>query len=408
MDKKIKSATEFINNRGQVVWNSIAGSIVFDELYNAERLQLSHKSGDNLNFTNKGVSLLATNNMQENILGDKFSTTKGNSFAQSQGNKEERSFGDFTLIAGNPLFYTKPLTQNWLETYEPIAAAKAGPELAYGGTGNNTGATYPVDGTPAKDGSIEGGTYNVNPAQDNIQFLMEETASKLAEIESDMGIGGSIKLLTTKHLHLQAGGGTAAFDSGVTISNGRSVTSKLVPEDGSLKVETTSVPLYESKDTASAVPFGDISLVAGTKIRMNSGAGGVGIKSAGDISINSTGRYTIGGAEVAIGGTTIGDAGRVTILSDQDIFMQSSKIVTIDSPNVVIDADNQITYITPEAVYSGNLHVQGDLVVEGCILAKGDIVAGGGQVSLLNHKHFVKGVETGSGNIKSEKPTKDK
>ena len=187
---------------------------------------------------------------------------------------------------------------------------------------------------------------------------------------------------------MQAGGSAAAFDSGVTISNGRSVTSKLVPKDGSLTTETTTVPLYESKDTASAVPFGDINLVAGTKIRMNSGAGGVGIKSAGDISINSTGRYTIGGAEVAIGGSTIGDAGRVTILSDQDIFMQSSKIVTIDSPNVVIDADNQITYITPDAVYSGNLHVQGDLVVEGCILAKGDITAGGrGGISLLKHKH---------------------
>ena len=361
---KVESGTALINKQGQSTWTSGAGAIVHDENTAEKRLQFSHNSGDNLAFTEKGVSLLATNNKQENILGDNFSTTKGDSFIQTQGNKEERPFGDYTIIAGNASFFTSPLTNNWLDTYAPIAAAKAGPELAYGGTGNNTGATYPVDGTPAKDGSIEGGTYNVNPAQDNIQFLMEETAGDLADIETDMGVGGNIKLLTTKHLHMQAGGSAAAFDSGVTISNGRSVTSKLVPKDGSLKAETTTVPLYESKDTASAIPFGDISLVAGTKIRMNSGAGGVGIKSAGDISINSTGRYTIGGAEVAIGGSTIGDAGRVTILSDQDIFMQSSKIVTIDSPNVVIDADNQITYITPDAVYSGNLHVQGDLVVE--------------------------------------------
>ena len=206
---------------------------------------------------------------------------------------------------------------------------------------------------------------------------MEEAAADLADIETDMGVGGSIKLLTTKHLHMQAGGSAAAFDSGIIIPNFRSVTKKLVPKDGSLIKETKPVPLYESKDTASAVPFGDISLVAGTKIRMNSGAGGVGIKSAGDININSTGRYTIGGAEVAIGGSTIGDAGRVTILSDQDIFMQSNDIVTIDAPNINIEADDQITYITPEAVYSGNLHVQGNLVVEGCILAKGDITAGG-------------------------------
>ena len=401
----VESGTELINKKGLSTWTSGAGAIVHDENTAEKRLQFSHNSGDNLAFTEKGVSLLATNNKQENILGDNFSTTKGDSFIQTQGNMEVRPFGDYTIVAGNASFFTSPLTNNWLDTYAPIAAAKAGPELAYGGTGNNTGATYPVDGTPAKDGSVEGGTYNVNPVQDNIQTLMEDTAADLANIETDMGVGGSIKLLTTKHLHMQAGGSAAAFDSGVTISNGRSVTSKLVPEDGSLTTETTSVPLHESKDTASAVPFGDINLVAGTKIRMNSGAGGVGIKSGGDININSTGRYTIGGAEVAIAGSTIGDAGRVTILSDQDIFMQSGKIVTIDSPNVVIDADNQITYITPDAVYSGNLHVQGDLVVEGCILAKGDITAGGrGGVSLLKHTHKVKGVESGGDTKTSDKP----
>lgn len=385
---EVESGTELINKLGESVWNSGAGAIVHDENTAQKRLQFSHNSGDNLAFTEKGVSLLATNNKQENILGDNFSTTKGDSYIQTQGNMEFRPFGDYTLIAGNASFFTSPLTNNWLDTYAPLAAAKAGPELAYGGIGNNTGATYPVDGTPAEDGSVEGGTYNANPAQDNIQFLMEEAAADLADIETDMGVGGSIKLLTTKHLHMQAGGSAAAFDSGIIIPNFRSVTKKLVPKDGSLIKETKPVPLYESKDTASAVPFGDISLVAGTKIRMNSGAGGVGIKSAGDININSTGRYTIGGAEVAIGGSTIGDAGRVTILSDQDIFMQSNDIVTIDAPNINIEADDQITYITPEAVYSGNLHVQGNLVVEGCILAKGDITAGGsGGISLLKHTH---------------------
>ena len=385
---KVESGTELINKRDQSVWNTGAGSIIFTENGAERGLQITHATGDNLNFTNKGVSLLATNNKQENILGDNFSTTKGDSFVQSQGNKEERSFGDFTLIAGNPSFFTSPLTDNWLDTYAPIAAAKAGPELAYGGTGNNTEAVYPVDGTSAKDGAVEGGSYRENSAQENIQSLMEDIAGDLADIETDMGVGGNIKLLTTKHLHMQAGSSAAAFDSGLVVPNGRSVVSKLVPDDGALNTETTTIPLFESKDTASAVPFGDINLVAGTKIRMNSGAGGVGIKSAGDININSTGRYTIGGGEVAIIGGTIGDAGRVTIVSDQDIFMQSSKIVTIDSPNVLIEADDQITYITPEAVYSGNLHVQGNLVVEGCILATGDITAGGeGGISLLKHKH---------------------
>ena len=218
---KVESGAALINKMDQSVWNTGAGAVTFTENGADKGLQITHNTGDNLNFTNKGVSLLATNNKQENILGDNFSTTKGDSFVQSQGNKEERSFGDFTLIAGNPSFFTSPLTDNWLDTYAPIAAAKAGPELAYGGTGNNTEAVYPVDGTSAKDGAVEGGSYRENSAQENIQSLMEDIAGDLADIETDMGVGGNIKLLTTKHLHMQAGSSAAAFDSGLVVPNGK-------------------------------------------------------------------------------------------------------------------------------------------------------------------------------------------
>ena len=65
-------------------------------------------------------------------------------------------------------------------------------------------------------------------------------------------------------------------------------------------------------------------------------------------------------------------------------------------------ASNQITHKTPEAVYTGNLHVHGNLIVDGYIHAKGDIVAGAGgsNVSLLKHTHS--GVCTGSGS--TQKP----
>lgn len=402
--KQIESSTEYVTKRNQIVWNTGAGALVFDENTGQERLQWTHNSGDNLNFTNKGVSLFATNNKQENILGDNFSTTKGDSFVQSQGNKEERSFGDFTLIAGSPLFFTNPLYAQWFEEYQEIAVAKAGPELAYGGFGNNTNAEYPIDGTPAEDGSVEGGSFNKNPAQEGVQDIMIEKAGKLAEIESDMGVGGSIKLLSTKHILLQASGGTASFDSGITVPNGRSVTKNYKVEDGKAVEETQSVPVHESKDTASAIPFGDITISAGTKIRMNAGAGGVGIKSAGDVSIASTGRYTIGGAEVAIGGSTIGDLGRVTIVSDTDVFVDSGQLITHKAPYINNIADQQITYVTPEALFTGNLQVvgnltvYGDVKVKGRIFADGDIVACGGKVSLFHHTHG--GICPGAGNTK--------
>jgi phage gp45-like len=67
---------------------------------------------------------------------------------------------------------------------------------------------------------------------------------------------------------------------------------------------------------------------------------------------------------------------------------------------------DQITHMTPEAVYTGNLHINGNLIVDGYIHAKGDIVAGTGgrNVSLLDHTHDVESVESGTLTKKSDKP----
>ena len=99
-DKKIESGAEYVTERGQVVWNTKAGSIVFDENTGQERLQLSHTSGANLNFNNQTVSLFAPNNAQELIHGNKFSTTAGDNFSTTNTNKEERTHGDYTLLTG--------------------------------------------------------------------------------------------------------------------------------------------------------------------------------------------------------------------------------------------------------------------------------------------------------------------
>ena len=77
---KVESGTEFINERGQTVWNDKSGNITFDNNSGQERLQFSHSSGANLNFNNKTVSMFAPNNKQELIYGDKFSTTAGDVF----------------------------------------------------------------------------------------------------------------------------------------------------------------------------------------------------------------------------------------------------------------------------------------------------------------------------------------
>jgi hypothetical protein len=389
-DKKIQSGAEFVTERGQTVWNTAGGNIVADENTGQEKFQISHPSGANINFNNQTVSLLAPNNKQDFVLGNNFSTTAGDAFSTTKSNKEERAHGNFTMITGSPNFFTDSVVADWIEANTEIAAAKAAPEQTYGAIGNNTDTVFESKGTPDKaSGAVQGGSYEPNPAHKDIPALLESKAGDIAEIERKMGAGGSIKMISAKHIYLQAGSKAVTFDSGIIVPDGKSVTRKVISKDGKLTKIKTSVPVYESKDTSSAVPFGDVHISAGTKLNMNSGSGGVSIKSAGEVNVNTSGRLMLGGSEVAIGGGTSGDSGRVTIVTDKDVYIQSGDLLAMTAPNINMFAFDQITYVTPEALYTGNLHVTGNLTVDGYIHAKGDIVAGVGEgnISLLKHTH---------------------
>lgn len=392
---KVESGTEFVTKRGQTVWNTAAGSIVADENTGNEKMQISHQGGGNINLTGKVNSEFAPNNKQTLVHGDQFSTTAGNNYQTTNSNKEERVEGDLTIITGSKTFFNDPVAEEWIEANREIAAAKAAPEYTYGAVGNNTGAEYVADGTPEEEsGAVEGGNYQPNPAHADIAGMMEQKAGDIAQIESKMGVGGNIKMMSAKHLFVQAGTKAVTFDSGVMVPNARSVTQKHVVEDGKSREVKTSVPAYENKDTSGAVPFGDINMSAATKFRLITGSGGASIKSAGEVNVNSTGRLMLGGSEVAIGASNASDTGRVTIVSDTDVYVEAGTVTTRNAPYIVDNADTQITYVTPEALFTGNLHVVGNLTVEGNItvngstgitVPNGDVKAG--SVSLKSHTH---------------------
>tara|TARA_R110002050_G_scaffold60544_3_gene134281 strand:+ start:5571 stop:6872 length:1302 start_codon:yes stop_codon:yes gene_type:complete len=381
IDKQINNDGEYDLDRGEVVWNNRSGSMVFDNTTGKERLHLSHFSGANLSFNNKAISVFAPNNSQEMVNGSKYSTSVGDSFEQVRKNKEQRVFGDLNMITGSPNFFTEPIAENWIESNRQLATSKTGPERNYGGVGNNSGAAFPVDGTPnSTTGVVDGGSYSQNEAQSTVQQQLEDQTEVNTEIESGMGVGGNINLLSCKHILLQAGTSTANYDSGLVVPNARAVTQRYDFNSDTGKVDEVrgGVSVYESKDTSSAIPFGDIHISAGTKLKMQSGSGGVDINTAGDMGINSTGRVSIGGAEVSIGSGTGGlSAGRVTIVTENDLFFESDAVITNHAPCINTIADTQNTLISPLTLMTNDCHVQGDLRVQGNLYVEGDITCNG-------------------------------
>ena len=406
MSKKVESGTEFVTKRGQTIWNNNGGTITFDENTGQERLQLSGPSGGNININGKVNSEFAPNNKQTLVHGNKFETTAGNNYETTKGGKEFRVEENLNFITGSDLFFKEPIAEEWLDKNTEIAAAKAAPEYNYGAVGNNTETEYPNGGTPEEgSGAVEGGNFEPSAAHADIPGLMEDKAADIAATEAKMGTGGSINMMTAKHFSLMAGTKAVAFDSGVMVPNGRKVFKGYEVREGKAVPVYTYVSNYESKDTSGSVPFGDVHVSAATKFRVVTGSGGVSIKSAGETNINTTGRLMLGGAEVAVGGSNKSNTGRITMVSDTDLYMEAGTITARNAPNINDIADNTHTFITPQAVFTGNLHVAGDLIVQGEIIANGDIRAGGpGGVSLLKHTHNVTGVESGSSTRTSQKP----
>ena len=402
---QVNSGSEFVTDRDETVMNTKAGAIVFGLTTGKEKVHISHISGSNININNKVTSELAANNKQTLVLGTQFNTTKGDSYTLVNSNKEDRVKGDITVITGSDDLTNSPLADDWLEIWSEIAAAKAKPNWNYCAVGNNTKTVYEDSGTPdPESGAVEGGTYE---EQDSVvSDLLEKLAGRLANIESQMGVGGSLKLLSGKHMLLQAGPAVTAFDSGTVAPNKKAVTQKKQVVDGRLEEVKTSTSRYENTDTSNSIPFGDIHIAAGTKLNMSTGSGGISMNSAGEANLNAQGNLILGGAAVSIGAGDDNNAGRVDVIADKDIFVKSGDLLTQVSTHRTDTTYNQHTIDTPHALFTGDLEVYGDLIVHGNItvcgstgirVPNGDVKAG--SVSLKTHKHG--GVCTGGGNTGS-------
>ena len=384
----INNPIEKDTNRNELVLNQNAGALVFTNTTGNQRVQLTSKSGSNIYMNDKVVSTLATNNCQSLTKGDKFDTTERASYERSCKDMEKRAGGDFNIITGNVSQYKEKVNEKWLNAYLPIAVAKTSPERQYPAVGNNTNAEFEGSGSTNPDGSGAAAGGDWKESDIDIAKLVEETVPDLTEIETQMGTGGNIKLTSAKQITLIAGTTPVNYDSGIIIKEGIPVDGEYtIGDDKTHVLNSISVPVFEEKDTSSAVPFGDVHVKANGKLNIEAGSGGVDLNTSGNVKLTTSGRLLLGGADVTIGGSTSNNAGTVRIHVDNDVFIDSGVIVTTSAPIIKTNASSQYSIKSPQTVIDGDLHIAGDLHVTGEITAGGDIIAGNGSVSLLNHRH---------------------
>lgn len=424
-------ATTKVNNpiegqiyRNKYVENHTAFSRTIDNSTGREYYNETHRSGSHRTFTNVSTIECNVNNKQELTKGDRFKTVEGGDYSIAQS-KENRVYGDYTILTGSPELYNTQVVTQWLEEYSEIAAAKSQFEQDRGGFTNNSQSELPMKGTPdAESGSTQGQTFPENEAHKNMQDLLISKQEKLTEIERRLGDGGSIIIGSGKNIAIMAGFASTSFDSAAIDPKGRKV-SKGFEYDGDKKLNQTytSAAYVEDKDTASNVPFGNLTISAGTGINFKTGAGGVSFTGAGKIEIGGTGSTIIGGAQVLIGASAGGGvAGSVIIKSPSSVEIDSAAInlksgtVFVETGLMSVKGNETITgdvivggnlTVIGNILCKGNLHVEGKITTDTYVFAETNIATagninafsgegGGSGLSFKDHVH--KDVEAGSSN----------
>lgn len=135
--------------RNRLIINQRGGTISIDNTTDAEKVNISHRSGSNITMTNSTNSELATNNKQTLVINDLFETVSNNKTEFVGNNLVSRTSGNVYNLNG---FTTKgelDQMKSWRETYETFGKSNSMFRIKRGGTGYPNGNTTPVDGTRA-------------------------------------------------------------------------------------------------------------------------------------------------------------------------------------------------------------------------------------------------------------------
>ena len=124
-----------IRYRNRTIINQRGGSIDIDNSTDIEKIQLSHRSGSNLNFSNVVTSELATNNKQLMVINDSYKTVAGVDSEFVGTNKFERIVGNTYTFKGIRNDTEVDIFKAWRDVYRPISKINSQFGINRGGFG---------------------------------------------------------------------------------------------------------------------------------------------------------------------------------------------------------------------------------------------------------------------------------
>jgi len=209
-------------------------------------------------------------------------------------------------------------------------------------------------GTGKNPGS-SGGQWQKDPRKQNLQQLIKSKIKPLAEIEKRMGLGGNQIVQVAKHKFETIGMTMNDFGSIRVDPEGKSYISSVDVGEYGTFYNRSSSPLIEPVHMDD-FPGGTYTLTVGNKYNVLVGAGGLSMKSYGQVNISGS-ITTIAGSQVNIGSdneVNIDGGKRLSLNADVVSFRQRNK------KQIVVEGSLGITHNIRAA---GGAHIEGELTV---------------------------------------------
>ncbi len=147
--------------KNRTVINQRGGSIDIDNSTEKEKIQISHRSGSNLNFTNIVTSELASNNKQLIVINDNYKTVGGTDSEYTVKDKIERVGENSYSFKGTYGDSEIDAFKSWKAAYKTIANANSRFKIDRGGSSFPNGPTTPLGGSRSANPTLNQSIYPV-------------------------------------------------------------------------------------------------------------------------------------------------------------------------------------------------------------------------------------------------------
>jgi hypothetical protein len=393
---EVNNPNELNTHRASTTVKTHGATTTYVDNTGSATTDFAYHGGASQSYTMMETKSFNPNNESNLTQNDSYKTVGHDAYTQVRGMKETRVFGDFNIITGSPNFFTDGLASAYIQKRSEIPA---GPETADEAVGTMSGAKYQSKSTPdphsgstvGKIGSGSGKSGKAqtppDPAMQNRADVLPLIQKDLTAIEKNMGVGGSVKIMSCKHLLLQAGAAASTMDAAIIKPKGREYpaafstqkqekgapnakSGKGKPSTNITELEPrTAGPQVEPVETTANMPFGNIQIRPGNSFDVAAGTGGISLFSGGTNSIGGLGNTNIHSPAVLVQGS-------------QSVDVNSSS-------NVNIQAGGQATVIAPNTVFQGNVHITGNVIIKGNLHVEGNFTVGG--TAEMNQTLAVKG-----------------